>query len=1627
MNLSTLLPTGKHASAPFTSLRRSLGHTTPWVVEMIAVASSSSHILDVRKLSSNGLLGAPRPEIHLNNLARTTQSETSLEEPPINLQDDEADAEFVEIPPVKAGRRSKRVAASQTTSRRPAKRARVTNETPETEREIRTFLALEHVFEMTLNKGDTYDDNQARDYHRLEEEREFSRVVLERLETGEQIERRAWLHRDQGSGGVHVVDGPFPDANQLFIAPKLLQDSFEPQDYDLPVWCADVLAAAVELEQNGRAYLETHFRIQPSGPASAPTSTTSNSAEHDFPFTLSLHLKLFLNSPSIIQPIEDLANTTNQAQRRVLLYILRDRLEPPADFHVNLSHFYGCLKSAPLIPIQLQKHIQPDGLKSDLLPFQRRSVLWMLQREGKTISPGDGKVTPLSEEQKSSPMFWASFPALGASEGKEKEADDWWFNVVTGELSSTRPADNSVMGGLLAEEPGLGGLISQNLVFMYGSEAPYTKLRTCLGKTVESIALILYNTPHPSTLPPSRWSDVAEVEVSPIKATLIVTPETLCKQWADELKTHAPQLRVLQYEGWTSPAVQKVLSRSLSLSKSPTTSKGNAKKKSPNASITDSQDEIDRDTADWPTFAGHFDVILTTYSVLMKELNVARVPIKRPRREIAVYRPSEERSPLIMVEWQRVLMDEVQQVGGGKAAEMVSLIPRRSSWAVSGTPAKAQVQDLIAPLRFMRIHPLLSDAPQAISNKVWNRVLKPGFWSSFRSLFDRYAVRTSRREADGLEIPKQTRFVMPISLGLIERHFYDYTLKISLSALGLDTRGVSTSIDSELNGTLLRSVISKLRMACIHPQVGALGVQGRGAQAGSVVRPISDVLTGMINTNWQAWMTDKKNLIVARIDRSLLLQQGSGYSKNKASKEFIQLRQDTLSLIEELGQALASHDAKSEQLGKEVTDQAAVVHPADFDDAFSPNPELPPTSAEGDGHRHTRQALLARLRECHVVLHRIEILLGALFHQLGNTDKEHLSYGNAERLRKMLLQNTEDSANRAMTKLTHDVIISSTQLAISPSAKPGIKSESLFFEANRLIDVLDSQRKLIFKWRGRICKLLTQKIAPVRSASGNEYQRAMDIQQEVEGYLLAYAALLADRREVLMQQRTTLAAHDDRGKPSRRTRTSARARATAASDDGADPANSVTANNGGNQKLAKSLRQQRQECKNITGDGALRSVMIALGKVVGSDSEQQIAREEAKRLRRIIHDQSILVDQMLKEMTPMRAAFNRRIAYFQQLQELSDSVAEIVLDDQTLEKTLKRNDAAIQLLEDSIHTKSARQRFLRYISQKPEDVVREDQECGICCCDFETGYLLVCGHLYCDNCIQIWRKHCGVTIPCPDCRAENEVDEIKSITFGTSMEEQVDQLQKQSRAGLKTYEYSTMPAETLEALAKVESFGQYGAKIQTLIRHLLLIEETDPGTKSIVFSAWADSLHIIEHALTTNGISCIRIDARAAKRTAVHQFQTDPGIRVLLLHGERENSGLNLTCAKRIMLVEVRVVQPRPTVNISFEIQAIARVDRLGQKEETEVYCYYAIDTVEQNILNIAARKSTSLYTTSNATTAVDLAAPAVTERQKIEARTKDKQLLRGDCIAGTGKMLEVLFPELSVDITDTVMEGDLE
>ncbi len=122
---------------------------------------------------------------------------------------------------------------------------------------------------------------------------------------------------------------------------------------------------------------------------------------------------------------------------------------------------------------------------------------------------------------------------------------------------------------------------------------------------------------------------------------------------------------------------------------------------------SDSEDPF----AGWPAFVNAYDIVVTTFASLQSDLSVARAPISRPRRSVALelYDPvNRPRSPLVSVEWARVIMDEVQLAGGGKTAEMMSLIPRVSSLAVSGTPAKANVSDLVHVLRFVSRNLLLA-------------------------------------------------------------------------------------------------------------------------------------------------------------------------------------------------------------------------------------------------------------------------------------------------------------------------------------------------------------------------------------------------------------------------------------------------------------------------------------------------------------------------------------------------------------------------------------------------------------------------------------------------------------------------------------------------------------------------------------------------------------------------------------------------------------------------------------------------------------------------------------------------------------------------------------------------------
>jgi len=58
----------------------------------------------------------------------------------------------------------------------------------------------------------------------------------------------------------------------------------------------------------------------------------------------------------------------------------------------------------------------------------------------------------------------------------------------------------------------------------------------------------------------------------------------------------------------------------------------------------------------------------------------------------------------------------------------------------------------------------------------------------------------------------------------------------------------------------------------------------------------------------------------------------------------------------------------------------------------------------------------------------------------------------------------------------------------------------------------------------------------------------------------------------------------------------------------------------------------------------------------------------------------------------------------------------------------------------------------------------------------------------------------------------------------------------------RVIEYNNINTDLFKAISEVQCLGSYGTKIEMLIRHLLYLQQHEPDAKSIVFSAWADSL-----------------------------------------------------------------------------------------------------------------------------------------------------------------------------------------
>lgn len=131
----------------------------------------------------------------------------------------------------------------------------------------------------------------------------------------------------------------------------------------------------------------------------------------------------------------------------------------------------------------------------------------------------------------------------------------------------------------------------------------------------------------------------------------------------------------------------------------------------------------------------------------------------------------------------------------------------------------------------------------------------------------------------------------------------------------------------------------------------------------------------------------------------------------------------------------------------------------------------------------------------------------------------------------------------------------------------------------------------------------------------------------------------------------------------------------------------------------------------------------------------------------------------------------------------------------------------------------------------------------------------------------------------------------------------------------------------------------YGSKMDLVFRHLKYLFAVKPTAKVLVFSQWGILLNLFSKGLRLLDIS---FETLWSKR--LHsQFTTDPAIRVLLMNASTQSSGLTLVCATHVFLLEA-------SINPAIEAQAVGRVHRIGQTQETFVHRYIMGNSVEEAI-----------------------------------------------------------------------------
>jgi E3 ubiquitin-protein ligase SHPRH len=927
-----------------------------------------------------------------------------------------------------------------------------------------------------------------------------------------------------------------------------------------------------------------------------------------------------------------------------------------------LSDFYDSVHIPPT-DLQVSPRIKHSLTETALLPFQERTVDWLLRREGVAFS-ASGTLEPFVE---SSPP--ASFRQTQDATGAPCYVSQLRGMVVANLDAAKGDTLQTLRGGILAEEMGL-------------------------GKTVELIALIAH---HKREIPDGDVYDAyIGAPVKPSGATLIITPPSILEQWISEIHTHAPELKVLHYKGLSPPSAPK------------------------------------KDHAATVDHLLQYDVVLTTYQVLSREIHHAVPPPDRSSRR--VQRRERRTSPLVGISWWRICLDEAQMIESGvsQAATVARIIPRCNAWAVSGTPLRRDVQDLRGLLIFLRC--------DAFANKsVWGRLDK----ASFKGIFNEIALRHNKDKVrNELRLPPQKRVVITVPFTAIEEQNYTEMMRQCADACWLSPEGVPLHedirpVDHPEVIERMRDWLVRLRQTCLHAHVGRKNRKALGSKNGAL-RTVQEVLEVMIEQGDTQWKSEAREMMLSQIKLGHI-KAYAGNIEDRAQSAvpyYLEALKDAQSYVAMIREELL---AEQQKLGS--------IPAMDG----SPSTSLPDDDAddedEKDGDNMGRIPVLRKsVRSFLEVEHACRFFIATAYHQIKENEQatkpdseeyhrldklEAEWYEQAKYIRRELLKGSKSKAQQQMAKVNskkpfHHKIDDLRDMG-------GIEARRILDTMDNISDFLNAQAEQIQIWRMKVVDILTTRLVDDdddQETTGEEYDDSLKAQDELYVYIMALRTLIADRNAAVQGLQDNLIEHELK-----------------AAEKQALKKDNEEGDRGHAPELLLEVVSARRKLQETLQAGSLKGVVSGIRSLITSlqwradggdtraSAELSITQRHMAKIQAIATNQAKAITELEKEQEMYRATMNQRLEYYRRFQHISDTVAKYKegLDETFDECEFNKCEKLRTKKGENVVVLQKKYAYLNYLRKENQD--ETVTTCGICLEDIEIGILTTCGHKYCKVCI----------------------------------------------------------------------------------------------------------------------------------------------------------------------------------------------------------------------------------------------------------------------------------------------------